>query len=364
MDKRTALTKIEDAQKQGALVFFDRENGFPQVDLYRVEITEMTINKETECHAISSGKKKQYMPKKEIVDRIGEASGIVFIMGRTTTQTLEDDACGKRTVYTGLAQGKIRMSDGTWRTSSVCDYGFDPTLRAMLDYDVTELTAQTKTKRKAYEGKEYGAPLAKTILEYQKVAVQRANTGARLRVIRELLGMPIAFSEDELSKPLYLGRIVQNTSYILQTPEGRAMATAQALGLDVAALFGARKPAIAPSAGTEDITPAGTPEPEPENGNDTANLAAEAAADNEPDFPEDTEGETQQEETEFERLTGTLLEYMSFQEYLDVTSKNGLNPYSRAQAELDSKTATVESRQKMINRIRNYLIEKHVPGVA
>jgi hypothetical protein len=176
--------------------------------------------------------------------------------------------------------------------------------------------------------------------------------------------MPIAFEGKDLDKPLYLGRIVQNTDYILKTPEGRAMATAKALGVDVAALFGVKKPELANSTEAE-ATPAETVEPEPENGNDAANLAAEAAADDEPDFPTDTESEPrQQEETEFDRLTGTLEEYMSFKEYLDVTTKSGANPYKLAQDELSSKTATEESRRKMIKRLRDYLVAKKVPGVA
>jgi hypothetical protein len=147
------------------------------------------------------------------------------------------------------------------------------------------------------------------------------------------------------------------------------MATAKALGVDVASLFGAKKPTIAPSTGTEDTTPAETPEPEPEGGNgkgnDAANLAAEAAANNEPDFPAEIEGEPQQkQDSEFDRLTATLEEYMTYKEYLDVTTKSGTNPYKMAQNELASKTATEESRRKMITRIRDYLIAKKVPGVA
>jgi hypothetical protein len=161
--------------------------------------------------------------------------------------------------------------------------------------------------------------------------------------------------------------MIQNTEYILKTPEGRAMATAKALGVDVAALFGSRKPAIAGS--TETYVPAETsnpepaPAPEPENENSAAKLAAEAAADEEPDFPEDTEGKTQQE-TEFERLTGTLEEYMTFKDYLNVTTKSGTNPYKLAQDELSNTAATEDSRKKMIQRLRDFLIAKKVPGVA
>jgi hypothetical protein len=314
MNNTTALTKIENAQKAGALVFVDKDWLEEKTPLYKPETTELPVNKETDCFNISG----KFMPKREIVDRIGEASGVDFIFGETQSRIVEDDACGKRIVYTSYAQGRRLMPDGSWRTSSKCDYEFDPVLRAMLDFDVTELNAETKQRqRKGRDGKFYGSTLARYILELQKVAAQRANTGARLRVIRELVGMPTAFEGKDLNKPLYLGRIVQNTDYILKTPEGRAMATAKALGVDVASLFGAKKPTIDSSTGTDDITPAETTKPEPEGsngkGNDTANLAAEAAADDEPDFPTDTEGEPQQKpETEFDRLTATLEEYMTY----------------------------------------------------
>jgi hypothetical protein len=138
------------------------------------------------------------------------------------------------------------------------------------------------------------------------------------------------------------------------------MATAQALGVDMSTLFGGRK--MLDNASDE---PQGKTDNEPPDdvppADNTANPAADAAAaDNEPDFPEDPE----EKKTEFDLLTGTLQEYMSFKEYLDVTSNNGLNPYKRAQAELSSATATVESRSKMIQRLRDYLIAKHTPGVV
>jgi hypothetical protein len=361
MNNNTALMKIEKAQKEGALVFLDKDWLEEKTPLYKPETTEIEIKKETECFNISG----KFMPKREVVDRIGEASGVDFIFGETKSNTVQDDTCGKHTVYTSYAQGRRLMPDGSWRTSSKCDYEFDPVLRAMLDFDVTELTAETKQKqRKTRDGKPYGSTLARYILELKKVAAQRANPGARLRVIRELVGMPIAFEGKDLDKPLYLGRIVQNTDYILKTPEGRAMATAKALGVDVAALFGAKKPAL-PSAAAdtgEPYTPAETVEPESETS--AANLAAEAAADDEPDFPAENEGESQRQETEFERLTGILEEYMSFEEYLDVPTKSGVNPYKLAQTELASKNATEESRTKMINRLRDYLVSRKVPGVS
>jgi cobalamin biosynthesis protein CobT len=162
--------------------------------------------------------------------------------------------------------------------------------------------------------------------------------------------------------------MIQNTDYILKTPEGRAMATAKALGVDMSALFGSKKPALAATAAaTETVVAGNTTSGEDTEGNpqgeNAAQLAADAAND-EPDFPDDPPNESQGEETEFERLTATLEEYMTFKEYLDITTKSGTNPYKLAEAELNSKTATEDSRSKMIDRIRNFLIQKKVPGVV
>jgi hypothetical protein len=350
MNGENALQIVRAAQSKGALIFANIENMEAKVDLYRTEVTEI-IFKETDFHTING----KFMPNKASTDRIGEACGVQFIQAacRVTVEPREDPLCGKRTAYRGEAQGKVRMPDGSWRFSTVDEYEFDPVLRAMLDKNITELNEQTKKT------------VGRAILEYTKVARQRAATGARLRVIRQITGMPVAFEKTDALKSMIFTRVVQNTDYILKTPEGRAMATAQALGWDAASLFGARKDALPPAAGNieEPHTPAETAKPG--NENSAANLAAEAADDDEPDFPTDTEGENpQKEETEFDRLTRTLEEYTTFKEYLDVTTKSGVNPYKLAQDELASKTATEESRLKMIQRIRGYLIAKNVQGVA
>jgi len=363
--KTTALTRIEDAKKSGALVFVDKEWVTEKTPLYKPEVSEIRINMENECFNISG----KFMPKREIVDRIGEASGIDFVFGEVRNITVEDDTCGKRTVFTAVAQGRKLMPDGSYRTSSKCDYEFDPVLRAMLDYDVTELNEQTKQRRKTNsKGEAYGSTLARYILELQKVAAQRANTGARLRVIRELVGMPVAFTKDELGKPLYFGRIVQNTDYILKTPEGRTMATAKALGMDISALFGKQQLPPAP-AQDADYTVTGTGEPEPEqkpedNGN-AANLANEAASDEDVDFPADESDAQKAEKAKFDELTLNLEQYMlTYKEVLNTTVKSGVNPYVLAQNEMNDKNATYESRSKMIERVRTFLISKHVKGVA
>jgi len=367
MSNETALQVIESAAKNGALVCFDKNNGFPQVELYRVEITEIAINAKTDCYCIS----KKYMPKKETVIRIGEAAGVIFTSGETKVIEINDPVCGgKHPVYVGIAQGKVRMADGTWRMSSICEYEFDPMLRAMLDYDADELNAQTLNKKKTWKNddgttKDYGDTLAVAIKEYRKSARARANTGAMLRVIRELVGMPIALTAEQVAKPVLFGRIVQNTNYILQTPEGRAMATAQALGVDMATLFGPKKPAL-PSVATvgepAGIEPEDREGLEPEGGGNTANLANQAAASNEPDFPDEPTGPgSQQEENMFREKSLAIEQLMaSYKDTLDVLAKNGKNPYKMAQDELANPNATIESRDSMIARLHTWLDSKGV----
>jgi len=357
-----ALTVLKDAVKAGALAFVTKEDCMAVTPLYKPEITVIQLrlpadknDQNADVYNISG----KYMPKREIVDRIGEATGLIFIHEgcKTWTETYDDDIAGKRMVYVSEQQAKKRMSDGSWRTSSVQAYEFDPVMRAMLDYNVTELNAQTKqTKNK------WGKTLAQTILEYTKVARQRAETGARLRVIRELTNMPTAFSADDAKKPLVFGRFAQNTDYILQTREGRAMASAQALGVDVASLFGGRKISpeeneIAPAVETEQRT-ALPPSP----------AEYEEAVCEDSSVPENAESLAEQVaqpsgENEFEELTLTLEQLTTtYKDILDTTLKTGQNPYRLAMEELDTNNfnASEISRQEMIKRVKDFLRARRI----
>lgn len=355
-----ALAVIENAEKSGALSFVTREDCMAVTPLYKPEVTLIQLrlpqgkdDQNADVYNISG----KYMPKREIVDRIGEATGLVFIREgcRTWTEIRDDDIAGKRTVYLSEQQAKKRMSDGSWRTSSVQAYEFDPVMRAMLDYNVTELNAQTKQTKDRYGRK----TLAQTILEYTKVARQRAETGARLRVIRELTNMPTAFSAEDAKKPLLFGRFAQNTGYILQTPEGRAMASAQALGIDVATMFGGRKISEREAEPVASVIPESEP---------VAAIAddSESAA----DAPADDVGasapqsEPPASEGDFEALTQSLKQWIDdYKDTLNVTLKSGMNPYKLAQEELDANNfnASVESRKAMIQRVKEFL---KVKGVA
>ncbi len=339
------LQQIQTARKNGALVFVNDEHFQSNIELYRTEVTTIQAYPD-DFHNIQG----KFSPKKEFVDRISEAVGLQFIASSSTaiSEMRDDTLCGKRTVVIAREQGRIRMPDGSWRESTIEEYEFDPVLRAMLDKNVTEINDKTKPL------------IAKLILDYTKFARQRAKTGARVRVIRQLIGMETAFTKDEISLPMVFSRVVQNTSYILQTPEGRAMATAQALGMDISSLFGGK--ASLPSSTAEisearNVTPDIEPESE-DDGNIAANLATEAVH-NDVDTTDSQNGSVKL--SEFDRLTSALEDFIEgYSEELNITMSDGKNPYQLAIKELNNFEASKESRHEMIFRIRNYLTKKGI----
>jgi hypothetical protein len=358
---------IKAAKADGANVYVDENTGIATSEFYRTEITRLDFDINIDFHKLETKAQNEqtkrwevdesktvYAPKVNVLDRIADCAGITFVKNETNG-VMHNDEYGKHTAFISNCIGRKLMSDGNYKDSSLQIYEFDPLIQAM-----SESTDESKMRRKT--------------IDYRKNAAKRAETGARLRVIRELVGIPQGFPKERAEKYFVIGRIVPNLKQIASTERGRALAECKALGIDPALLlYGARQnQRFLPDYDTtltlaEDTKTESTAENKSGDTVNTtaANLAAEAAADNEPDFPMDTESEPQQkEETEFDRLTGTLEEYMSFKEYLDVTTKSGTNPYKMAQDELASKTATEESRSKMITRIRDYLIAKKVPGVA
>lgn len=203
-----AVVVIDNARQRGALIFAPQNLECPE--LYRAEVTEIAARSD-EFHNM----KGKYMPNRAVTDRISEAAGIDFIAAQCRVvseirEAMPEFDLPRRTVFIGYAQGRVRLPDGSWRNSTVSEYEFDPMLRAVKE----------------------GKPAkSREALEYATFARQRASTGARLGVIRQLTGMPVTFTQVEISKPLIFSRIVQNTDYILGTKEGRMMAIAAATGM-------------------------------------------------------------------------------------------------------------------------------------
>lgn len=337
MGNENALAIIQKAREGGALVFVNQDNFQSGVELYKTEATVIRANPD-EFHKIDT----KFMPSRPVTDRIGEAAGVEFVSGDVRAETRDDATAGKRTVFIGTAQGKVRMPDGHWRMSAVEEYEFDPVLRAMLDKRVDYIT---ETNRGVF---------ARAAMEYTKAARQRAATGARLRVIRQLTGMPTAFSADDIKKPMVFTRIVQDTSHILDTKEGRTLATMQALGITAESLYGKRQPIEEerveqmPSVASEsddNFKPADTSGFDDTVPADTASLAAQA----------NPAGSKSPEDQEFENLSVSLEALIeSNKEVINRETRTG-NPYKLAKEELDSFAATIESRKAMITKITNFL---------
>lgn len=168
------------------------------------------------------------MPKSHHVDRIGEAAGVEFVDGGTRKEG--------ENAWVGWAQGRRRMPDGSWRTSSVQEYEFNVDDRAEEDF-----LNDTKNR--------YNSEVAKRkhVIELRKAARQRASTGARLRVIRELVGIPIAFAKEDFQRALVVSRISLNTDEMLSDPSLRQAAVNHAVGAGES-LFGPAERNVTPEA--------------------------------------------------------------------------------------------------------------------
>nr|BDD43751.1 hypothetical protein 11 [bacterium] len=197
-------------RQEGSMVFVQEEDLNTQ-SLFLPEIV-LVKGTQDDFHNIQGN----WMPKGYQVDKIGEASGICFIA----------EICGVRkesaNVYIGFAQGKKRLPDGTWRTSQVHEYEFDVDVRAEEDF----LNDSSKDKPKYTTEK----AKRKHFLELKKFARPRAGTGARLKVIRELTGMPISFKMNQIKNAFVFSRIAVNSDKLLETPEMRQAALQQAIG--------------------------------------------------------------------------------------------------------------------------------------
>jgi hypothetical protein len=362
----TILTRIQKARNDGANVYIDDENVLPKTDYYRVEMTELAIT-ENDCYNIQGS----YEPKSEVLDKIAEANGIIFTFGEVVQRQIMDGLyIGKdgkplpRTVYIGRTDGKRVVTDGAEVNSGIMEYELDPAIRAIDDcVGATVYSPETCFVFQTAQKKS----MAKAFMTFSKFGRQLANTRARNRVIRKLVGLPIGFKAADLKKPFVFARIVPNLQAIASTPAGAILAASKALNMDISALFGAKKSELIsglqiPAPQLESPENAAPPEGNPENpGSTAADLAAKAA---------DNSGETmpfgdEDDGGKFEKLTAALEEYaIGYKQHLDVTTSNGNNPYRMAMAELENKNATVESRRSMVEKVKNWLVAMKVPGAA
>lgn len=146
------------------------------------------------------------------------------------------------------------------------DGGSDPALANMTvvaemrrpDGSMIRTTGTKRVSALAYVVQMYGAgwkenPKAvKFYTQFCKFVAERAETGAKARAIRGLLGMKAAYALEELKKPFIIPQIQMNAEAIAADPDGRRMLLASAVGA-IGAVFGngaaPALPAPAPAAG-------------------------------------------------------------------------------------------------------------------
>ena len=308
MDKTTALAIIEERGKDpNALVFAKPED----VQTQKMFVPQITTLHGTpdDFHNISG----KMMPKSYHVDRIGQAAGVDFTENCGTRK--ESDTC-----YVGYAQGRKRMPDGTWRTSSVQEYEFDVEVRFTEDV--------LKDKNYKYKNDDVARSLHKN--ELMKFARARASTGARLRVIRELTGIPSTFDKNDIHKAFVIVRVALNTDGMLKDPTTRQAAIAHATGA-VAGVYG-------PAAPIEVTATAEVVEVE------------EAEAVEENPFAEDVPADPPAERTEVEELKLKLEEWLLSPAVQHHTPNNGPSAKTVIEKALADEDAKAEQLQSIIAR--------------
>jgi len=267
--------------------------------------------------------KGKFMPKREYVDRIAEAAGAYFIAEHCGVRK-EGEHC-----YVGFAQAKRRQADGTWRPSSVCEYEFDVDVRT--EDDVKANPGKYKTE----------ADKRHLWLTHKKFARRRANTGARLAVIREIVGMPTAFKQNQLGHSMIFSRVMVNTDQLLSEPDMRQAAIDHALGA-ADAIFGPKERNVTPE---PKMLPEATPEgPKEEPGKD------------------DIFNTQDEEKDPREEIRGKLQEWLD----ADDTGNVNLSESTRAVIEeaANSSDMTVEDLRKKLDTVNAYYKEKEEKAKA
>lgn len=178
MDKNNALAVIEQHKNDGALVFINENDLNPQ-SLFKTMTTKIPAVR-TDFH--DKPINGEMMPKAHHLQRIAEAAGITF----DTKDIIKNETSWTVTV-TAIRRGP----DGIM-------YHVD----ASYDYDWVD--------------REKDGP--------KKFALQRAETGAQLRAIRKILGLPVTFNQENFLRVVVVCRVVADTDKLLEDPEMRKAA--------------------------------------------------------------------------------------------------------------------------------------------
>ena len=295
MDEKKALAVLE--KHKGDLVYVRPED----LQTQRMFVPQVTVIEavEQDFHNI----KGKMMPKSHHLNRIGEAAGVDFVFGEV--EKLDNHT------WVGRSQGRRRQPDGSWRKSNICEYEFDAEVRAETDAGATS-------------GKKY----QDLLLEYRKFGRQRAESGAKARVIRELVGIPTAFDKENFQRAMVVSRIAINTDELLDNPETRKVAIEAAMN-GAASIYGPK-----------DVTP-----------DVTAQIEAPEAVEEDDDFA--TFDQPNPGEDKAKQLRIQLEDWLLAEPVASSKQAAGM-----IRELLANESATVEEMQALIERCRDYAAKK------
>lgn len=249
MDQSKALQKLRSARDSGYLVYARDEEITMLRQQFETLITTIQFGPDHFCKTGSKKVGNEYIdvlyPQKHAQNQIAEACGVSFTENCGTKergvfsklQIIKQDGFfivdGDYSII-GWAQGTRLKPDGQLRTSGVCEYEYSISDRCNLDFTSKY---PPKTLQEA----------RRKLLEQKKFATRKADTGAKLAVIRELANIPTGFVATDIKKPMVFTQIIESNEYkhdlvlaAMQTPEGRNKVIDAALGTTTK-LFGGQE---------------------------------------------------------------------------------------------------------------------------
>ena len=216
-----------------------------EYDKVVIEVVEINPDpKEGDIYEIATGK---FALSKRPLEMMASALGIVW--DPVTTGIVESTPRKSR----AKATGAMRKPNGEW---------IPTTEEKSVDLDAIEEEQRIKQEDYADKGKlvrwSNGKPVhepwskhggepaklahierevRKALLPYRKFKDERANTGAKERVIKFFLALKSTYTKEELSKPIAFPRIVTDTTKLLADPATRQGAIDKMTGA-VRSIFG------------------------------------------------------------------------------------------------------------------------------
>lgn len=172
----------------------------------------LRVDLEADTYEVDGGKRA---PNARFINRVAAGAGISF----THAIRLDDGSDPALANMTVVAE--MRRPDGSMiRTTGSKRV-------AALTYVVQKYGADWKSNEKA----------VKFYTQFCKFVAERAETGAKVRAVRGLLGMKASYTVEELRKPFIIPQIQMNAEAIAADPDGRRMLLASAVGA-IGTVFG------------------------------------------------------------------------------------------------------------------------------